>query len=363
MSAQPTAAPSRIITFEPPAPAAPAPEETRPLIEFRSPSELRAFNPPPGWNIAGNYHVQRGGVSVVGGAPGVGKSRVVTALAVAGASGVGADWFGLPIHTAFRTMIVQAENGPVRLRDEYTALDDPALDDFIRVCPPPPFGFAFDRPEFCEQFAAAVAAFQPDVVAFDPWNRVTADDKGKDYLAAFSLILGLLPKGDKAPAVVIVAHTRKPQAGERASGRALLNLLAGSYALGSVPRAAFVIQHASDDPEEKRVVWTCCKNNDGELGPRSAWERGNGLFLPVADFDWQEFDTPAEKRRTITADDVAAVFLDAKGAPEMLSRKEATDRLKKATGCGRTACYDSLDTEKGKFKARLSEKGGVLAWK
>ena len=73
-----------------------------------------------------------------------------------------------------------------------------------------------------------------------------------------------------APALGIVAHTRKPKTDERASGRALLNLLAGSYVLGSVPRTVFVMQAASDDTTDNRIVWTCCKNNDGELGRRSA---------------------------------------------------------------------------------------------
>jgi hypothetical protein len=42
--------------------------------------------------------------------------------------------------------------------------------------------------------------------------------------------------------------------------------------------------------EDGRIIWTCCKNNDGELGPRSAWIRQNGLFQAVEEFDWEEFD-------------------------------------------------------------------------
>ena len=75
-----------------------------------------------------------------------------------------------------------------------------------------------------------------------------------------------------------MAYTRKPHAGERASGRALLNLLAGSHVLGSVPRCVFALQSATDEGTEARVVWTCRKNNDGALGPRSAWERRDGRF-------------------------------------------------------------------------------------
>ena len=47
------------------------------------------------------------------------------------------------------------------------------------------------------------------------------------------------------------------------------------HVLGSMPRCVFVMQSASDDVAEDRIVWTCCKNNDGELGDRSAWIRCN----------------------------------------------------------------------------------------
>jgi hypothetical protein len=50
------------------------------------------------------------------------------------------------------------------------------------------------------------------------------------------------------------------------------------------------MEHASADVDQRRIVWTCCKNNDGELGPRSAWERENGLFVQVHDFNWRAFD-------------------------------------------------------------------------
>ena len=58
---------------------------------------------------------------------------------------------------------------------------------------------------------------------------MTRDDRQKDYLATFELIRAVIPSGDQAPAIGIIAHTGKPLSGERASGRALLNLLAASY--------------------------------------------------------------------------------------------------------------------------------------
>src|SRR5260370_21861568 len=114
-----------------------------------------------------------------------------------------------------------------------------------------------------------------------------------------------LQTGEYAPRLGIVANRRKPGADERATGRGLLNLLAGSYVLGSVPRCVFVMQAASDDPQDDQIVWTCCKNNDGELGARSSWQRRNGLFAPVDGFDWEAFDNPhRDQRVSITADDL-----------------------------------------------------------
>ena len=324
------------------------------MIEFFKPSELSAFVPPEGFNLAGDYHIQKATPFVVGGAPGIGKSRAAVALAVAGATNM--DWFGYKVHRPFKTMIVQAENGRVRLKNEFADLDCGTLDEFVRVCSPPPFGFAFERHAFCDELQREVEKFQPDVFILDPWNRLARDDKAKDYAQAFDDLLSVLPAGDDAPALGIVAHTRKPRADERANGRALLNLLAGSYVIGSVPRAVFVMQAASDDTEDNRVVWTCCKNNDGELGKRSAWERRNGLFAPVQDFDWKTFDSNSEKRHTVKLDDLDALF---EGGKRQLARNTAVDQLRELTGLGKTACYQALKLD-GKFAKNLVEQNGLL---
>ena len=137
----------------------------------------------------------------------------------------------------------------------------------------------FERSEFRTALAKWLEEWQPDVVVLDPWNSAARDDGQRDYLEVFQSLKEVLPKGDVAPALVIVAHTRKPRGEERKTGRGLLNEIAGSHVLATVPRSAFVLLHASDDPEDDRVVWTCSKNNDGELGGRTAWHRRNGLFL------------------------------------------------------------------------------------
>jgi AAA domain/CHC2 zinc finger len=333
-------------------------EQEKPLIEFRSPLQLKNFIPTPGLVLVGDCHIVRGSVFVIGGTPGVGKSRASVTLAVAGATR--SDWFGLNVHRTFKVMIIQTENGEFRLSKEFRELDCATLEDYIRVCPPPPYGLCFQRDEFRAQLAAAIADFKPDIVIYDPWNAAARDEKAREYLETFDALRSVLPVGDDAPALGIVAHTRKPKTDERASGRALLNLLAGSYVLGSVPRTVFVMQAASDDTTDNRVVWTCCKNNDGEPGERSAWERRNGLFARVSEFEWDTFDNPhKDERVTITADDIAEIF---ENGQKQFTKAEAVKALRILTEAGRTVCYDALKLD-GRFATHLRETDGLLSWK
>jgi len=331
-------------------------EPERPLIEFRSPLQLKNFIPPPGLVLAGHFHIVKGSVFVIGGAPGVGKSRAAVALAVAGATQ--SDWFGLKVHRRFKVLICQSENGEFRLAREFAELDCETLENFVRVCPPPPYGLCFGRDGFREQLAAAIADFQPDVVVYDPLNAIAREQDSAEYLTTFDALKSVFPFGDDAPSLGVVCHTRKPKPDERASGRALLNMLAGSYVLGSVPRTAFVMQAASDDTTDNRIVWTCCKNNDGDLGTRSAWERRNGLFAAVTDFDWDTFDAPEkDKRELITETDVRGLF--GNGA---LTITEAKKQLHSNTGAHPVTCYRALKPD-GRFAKHLRFEGERINWK
>jgi len=328
------------------------------LIEFRTPSQLKNFIPTSEIVLVGDCHIVRGSMFVIAGPPGVGKSRGAVALGEAGATGD--EWFGLPVHRPFKTMIIQTENGAFRLSKEFAELDCDVLENYVRICPPPPLGMCFGREDFRVQLAKAIRDFAPDVVILDPWNAAARDDKQKDYLDTFALIRAVIPASDNSPALGIVAHTRKPKGDERTTGRGLLNDVAGSYVLASVPRTVFVMQSASDDTQDNRIVWTCCKNNDGELGERSAWERRNGLFAPVYEFDWDAFDNPQrDDRVTITEGDLAKIFEDGQ---KQLTKAEAVKALQTLTGGGRTACYTALKLD-GRFASRFRETHGLLSWK
>ena len=327
------------------------------LVEFLAPGDILRLPEDPSLLLLGDQHIKKGATFVLGGAPGVGKSRMVIDLAIAGAQG--RPWFGLPVHRPFKTMILQAENGLSRLRADFQEQAVTGLDEAVRVCRPPELGFALHRPDFKAALRQSLEEFAPDVLVLDPWNRLAQDDKMRDYLLAYEQLLAVLPPPPQAPALGIVAHTRKPKDQERANGRSLLHLLAGSYLLGSVPRAVFVAQSASDDPEDHQVVFTCAKNNDGQLGAPSAWRRCPGGFAPVKDFDWDAFHNPARpQRRTVTEEDLRAVFGE---GTIRLARKQAVAALQERTGLGHSLCYRALSKE-GKFAPWLREAEGLLSW-
>jgi hypothetical protein len=326
------------------------------FIEFRTPLELKAFAAPEDAVLVGDNHIVRGTPFVIGGPPGVGKSRASVALAVAGATGQ--TWFGLTVHRRFKTLIVQNENGPLRLSTEFRDLDCERLDGWVKVSPPPPFGLCFDRAEFRAAIANEIESFKPDVIIIDPWNAAARDERARDYLETFNWLRDATSRGADAPALGIVAHTRKPKSDEKATGRGQLNLLAGSYVLGSIPRSVFVMQAATDNPEDQRVIVTCCKNNDGQLGPRTAWIRCNGLFIRVEDFDWSSFEAGQSnpKEPAVTAEDMEEIFV---AGP--ISRADAVCRLEQKTKAGRTTCYNALKRN-GKFAEHLLEENGTLRW-
>jgi len=117
------------------------------------------------------------------------------------------------------------------------------------------------------------------------------------------------------------------------------------------------MQAASDDVTDNRIVWTCCKNNDGELGKRSAWDHRNGLFESVHPFDWEVFDFPdMGKESGITKAQIA------QAGKLKLPRAVGAKRLMELTAKQRSTCYDALRDE-GRFSEYLEEEAGVLAWK
>lgn len=329
----------------------PLPNENKaprdPRISFFKPSELVAFEPDEKAVLVGDCHIMRGEVFVIGGEPGVGKSTATTELAICGATCC--DWLGLPVRVPFKTLIIQNENGRYRLRQEYQARGlGPDIDDHILVSEPPPFGMTLTNPEFLEDVRAAIDQFKPDIVVFDPWNSAARDDKAADYTAAFEALRGMLPIGEKRPALGIVAHTRKPQQHDkRAGGSSAMHLLSGSYVISSVPRAIFLMLRGTNIETDDSVVWMNPKNSNGPCAQRSAWERSPAGFVYLRDFDWKEFDGGKGGRLVMQIEYIREALGSDKWA-----RSEAVKRLERVSGLGEKACQNALKPN-GKFAAHL----------
>lgn len=333
------------------------PIEDPPLIEFWKPSQFLDYVPPEGHYLVGQAHIQKGGIFVLGGAPGVGKSRATIALAISGAKNQ--PWFGLPTHRAFRTMIVQIENGPCRVKNDLTGTGIVEFDELISITRKMRHGFAFDEPRFVAQLRNEIATFEADLVMFDPLNYIAKDDKQEDYREAFDHIHKVIPDGENGPAIGIVAHTRKPKAEVKARGRELIHELAGSHVLVSRARCVFIMESASSDPEETRIALTCCKNNDGPLGEPTGWRYENGLFLPDDSFDPTFSGQDKPTRAKVAEEDVESIFSECGGK---LTKQTAVERLMAKTGCGKSKAYAALSLE-GEFRAHLGQEGDCLVWK
>ena len=326
------------------------------LLTFLSQSEIRGWKAPDDHFLIGEGLITRGEIILIGGAPGIGKSRAALALAISGATG--RDWFGIPVKNQFRTLIIQCENSRHRLKSDFDAVAEAGIDleNHVLVTDCPEIGLAFSRPDFREEIKRIIETFKPAVVVVDPWTEATKGDKKEDYQNALADIRSCLPKGPDAPALVIVCHTRKPQGEEKTSGRGLLNLIAGSYTIGSAARTAFVIQKASDEPDDTRRVWTCCKANNCEMPPATAWDCGIATFDPLPDFDWTSFKSGGKlsgRPAKVSEEDIRTLFADGR----RLSKKRATEELEDLCDCDRSKAYAALT----RFSALLDkDEDGLL---
>jgi hypothetical protein len=334
-------------------------EKKREWLSLWKPSDFSRFAPPKDFMLLGDCHLTRGGLTVLGGWAGVGKSRAALGLAIAGATGK--SWMGLPIHARFRTLIIQCENGPFRLKSELAdAMPEGGLDDWLRITPPPAYGLAFQDPGFRIALSEAIADWKPGLVIIDPWNRAADGDKQADYRGALDSVFECLPENpDEKPAILIVHHMRKKSNDAvRKQGRDLLHELAGSYQIGSAARCVLALEPASADVTNEAVVFTCCKNNDGREGEPSAWYRRNGLFDPNPDFDMASFlsGDGAEKTRGVSFGAVAKALQGMQGE----TKQQAVTRLVNAEVCKKAKAYAILKEWTGNI---VEDASGKLFWK
>ena len=303
---------------------------------------MKEYEIPEESNLVGDYFIEAGQLSVMAGYAGVGKSRAAIALAVAGAKQ--SEWFGNPVHTKFRTMILQDENSKIRLKREFSEIDCEEINEFIKVSSAPELGIDFADKDFREDLKTEIESFKPDLFVLDPFSSVTEEDTKAEFRRVLVMIRRFLHAIDPTIALMIVTHNNKPR-GETQRGRGLMHSVTGSLVLTSMARTVFSIMPASDDTDDERVVFTVSKCNNGKAPPDTAWIRGNGVFKQVSNFDFEEFykGNGGKKKEPKVTEEIIRELFDY--GSRMLSRKEAVDELMRISGCGQNLAYESLRGE------------------
>jgi hypothetical protein len=318
----------------------------RPKLKIWRTHEILKHEIPKHLQLVGDNEISMGydGVVVVAGPGSSGKSLALSSLALAGAKGKG-SWMGRKVHRKFKTLIIQAENGITRIKKEVEALSEnhPDLDinSHIFFSEPPEGGLPFHNAEFRTAVRRAVAELEPDVVVVDPWSQVASEDAAKEVVDKLSEIRSCFPAGDQCPALIIVAHTKKPRAGEVHRGRSLTSLVSGSVALPNTARCVYVLLPWSENPEDSRIYWCCPKLNNGEMYGASVWHRKFGTaFEPDTQtnpLDWGK-EAENDEAQAITTSELRRAFAD----QVHLTKSALVRRLVEVSECSDKTAYRAI---------------------
>ena len=329
----------------------------QPLLEVVTIKEAKAYVPEAKTFLVGADMVSLGELTVIAGLPGLGKSRLANTLAFSGARGDG-EWMGYVVRRRWRTLVLQSENSMRRIQSEVKDLPE-SFEDFVRFSKPTALTFGLS--EFRQAVRRYYEQWPFDMLIVDPWSDVVRDEKFSDYQEALENMMASLPAGERRPAIVIVAHLKKTVLGEkRMTGRQLMGQVSGSMRLMQKARTAFMLQPASDDMTDDRVIFDCGKSNNDQPLAMSAWHRCNGNFLPCASFDFDEWiNPPEESRKSVTLEVMQELFENGK---RRATRAHLAEDLK-GKGYSQATAYRVLGL-KGKFADYLEEDSeGLLAWK
>jgi DnaB-like helicase N terminal domain/AAA domain len=314
-------------------------------LEMWTPSQLLEYTIPERLRLVGENEIIMGydGLFLIAGPGSSGKSLCGMTLALAGAQGDG-FWQGRKICRPFKTMILQAENGAIRLKDEFEAIKNAHptidLDASIMVSSPPEGGLPFHRGDFRAAVREEAIRFRPDIILLDTWSQVASEDAAKEVVDKIGEIRSCFSALEHFPAIGILAHTKKPRAEEVRKGRGLINQIAGSIALGNTARTVYMLLPWSDDMEDERIYWACVKLNNAKMYPASVWRRRFGTFFqhdPTTDA--REFGKVEDDvREKITRQHLEMAF---EGTPE-LTRAALVKKLNKASFAGESTCYRAI---------------------
>jgi hypothetical protein len=264
-----------------------------PLINLITMDDIVNHVNDPTLQLVGDGHIIKGKdrVHVIAGYAGVGKSRAANYLAYCGATGK--RWFEYEVKHKFKTLFIQSENGMTRLKDDLSELVNELKDHVFFV--DAPRGFDFGNHQFRDKLRTIIEENNIGMVVIDPWTNLVPDIGHKEFNLAIDLVMDCMPMNpSKCPAVMIVAHCRKPDGkGKIKRGSELMHEVYGSHVLTSRSRFVLIMERANmADETDDRVLTTCAKANDAQHMPKGCHNRGKVIFEPVEDFDWDEREAP-----------------------------------------------------------------------
>jgi hypothetical protein len=309
--------------------------------------ELNKWDPPEHLRLVGDNEICMGyeGMVLIAGPGSSGKSLCAASLALAGAQGEGL-WMGRKVHRQFKTLIVQAENGAVRLKQELEEMArlHPKVDinGHIFIFDPPEGGLPFHKPEFRVFVRRQVEALKPALVILDPWSQVAADDSAKDVVDKLAEIRSCFPSGDDCPGLLIIAHTKKPRPEDVRRGRALTNLVSGSIALPNTCRCVYLLLPWDEELTEERIYWACSKLNNGQMYAPSVWKRRFGTFFEhdsaTDPREWGIEPNTNEPAHALIYEDLVSAY----ATESVLSKATLVKRLEEQTLASNKTIYRAI---------------------
>ncbi len=230
---------------------------------------------------------------IIAGYPGVGKSRIALNLALCGANQ--SKWLGYDTNSKFKTLYIQGENGRRRLKRDIKGHEDDLFSTVIFYDPDE--GIQFGSPKFRDNLRTFIVANDIGLVVFDTWTDIVPDLEYKHCRQAIKDVEAAMPEDpEKHPAIVVIAHLRKPHPkAVRKRGRSLKHELNGTQAFGARARFVMIVDHVNpDDKTDKRIVAICAKSSDTKDEPEGCFKMDSIKAEWIRDFDWSEYDQPGK---------------------------------------------------------------------
>ncbi|MBL9140061.1 MAG: AAA family ATPase [Verrucomicrobiales bacterium] len=298
--------------------AAPTPKPF-PLWSFK---DFEAYKPPEDYDILGSGLLCRRELAVLVGIGGVGKSRLVMALAIAQIVGR-TQFLGFALHVPpLRWLVVGSENSAVRWKTDFGKLTA-NLDDAQRAAVQNQLlvaaTFEDEDPTLTLDVASGrieetIKAARPDVVVFDPWADLCPGDENTtpDCRAGIVLLRRCVRRTAPNAATLLIAHARPGKTAisegtDAYSGGAYLR---GNKALANSARSMFALV-PGDAEDFNRLVLVCIKaNNAPRFAPRGVRFDPNSFeYTEDPTFDiagWRDDVDGIRGRKLVTLRDVCA---------------------------------------------------------